>query len=492
MRTTLLLLLFLFLGAGIQAQNSNVLAFPEAEGFGKYTTGGRGGKVFIVTNLNDRGPGSLREALEAQGPRTVVFEVSGNIELESVLRVRSSDLTIAGQTAPGDGITLKNYPLKIRGYDNIIIRYLRVRMGDTKGLEDDAFEAQFCNGLIIDHCSFSWGTDETLSMYNVENVTLQYSIISEGLHDSVHEKGPHGYGGLLGGAKVSYFRNLIAHFWIRMPSRTDLGNVHGIVDLSENVIYNWGMRATDNGFNTITNIYRNYYKPGPTSFERNSRTTYFLNPTMLNNDPNTYGKFYLEGNFMPTIDLSNDQWRGVTLENQNNTQLYIDLLKNRDSSGNLAPFNMPSNLYNNTLEAVEAYNLVLNNAGANFAQDAVDKRVLQEVKTGTHTYRGSKTGFAGIIDSQADVGGWPELKSLPAPEDTDRDGMPDEWEIKNGLNPNEPDHNGNDLHPNYTNLEVYINSLVAERTDSEEEEKYQIQVSAEPKEGGKVSIKYDN
>jgi pectate lyase len=444
-------------------------AFPGAEGFGKYTTGGRGGKIYIVTNLNNSGIGSLRWALEAREPRIVVFEVSGNIELESQLNIRSGDLTVAGQTAPGDGITVQNYPLVIRNANNIIIRYIRSRMGDLKNIEGDAFTIRKdSNGtspenIIIDHCSFSWGTDETMSVVDVKNVTIQNSIISEGLHDSVHEKGRHGYGSLFGGENVSLYRNLITHFWIRMPSRSSSGSKNGIVDIRENVFYNWGFRATDNGSNTITNIYRNYYKPGPATFSApnaNTITKRFLNPTMADNDPTTYGKFYLEGNFMPTIDLSENQWLGVRLENGNNQNLYLENCKNKDSNGNLIPFEIPIWVYNNPLNAQDAYNEVLKTAGSSIMRDAIDIRIINEVTNGTTTYKGSKTGILGIIDSQKDVGGWPELKSMPAPKDTDRDGMPDEWEIKNGLNPNVPDDKNFNLNTKYTNIEVYINTLV--------------------------------
>lgn len=444
-------------------QKDKVPAFPGAEGFGKYTTGGRGGFVYIVTNLNDSGPGSLRWAVEAKGPRTVVFEVSGTIELKSRLNVRDGNLTIAGQTAPGDGITLKNYPLRVMGQNNVIIRFIRVRLGDLPGLENEAFEAIKSTNLIVDHCSFSWGTDETCSIYDVENVTIQNSIISEGLHDSVHEKGPHGFGSLFGGKNVSFYRNLMAHFWIRMPSRTNLGTRNGIVDMRENVFYNWGFRATDNGGNTTTNIISNYYKPGPATYSNsnaNTVTKRFLNPTMSGNDPSTYGKFYLKGNYMPTIDLSKDQWLGVRLENPGYQELYLENCKNKDANVNLVPFEIPNWVYNSHLNAKDAYEQVLASVGSSLVRDPVDKRLINEVRTGTTTYKGSKTGNSGIIDSQNDVGGWPELNSLPAPKDTDRDGMPDEWEITNGLDPNKRDDRFYDLHPDYTNLEVYINSLV--------------------------------
>lgn len=444
-------------------QKDPIPAFPGAEGFGKYTTGGRGGFVYIITNLNDSGPGSLRWAVEAQGPRTIVFEVSGTIELKSRLNVRDGNLTIAGQTAPGDGITLKNYPLRVIGKNNVIIRFIRVRLGDLTNLENEAFEAIKSTNLIVDHCSFSWGTDETCSIYDVENVTIQNCIISEGLHDSIHEKGPHGFGSLLGGKNVSFYRNFVVHFWSRMPSRTSMGTKNGIVDIRENVFYNWGFRATDNGANSTTNLYSNYYKPGPATFATSNAITLtkrFLNPTMSRNDPSTYGKFYLEGNYLPTIDLSEDQWLGVRLENSGNQEIYLENCKNKDENGDISPFEIPMGLYSRNVNAQEAYKQVLKNVGASLVRDPVDERLINEVKTGKVTYKGSNTGLPGIIDSQDDVGGWPKLISLPVTKDTDRDGIPDAWEVTKGLDPERRDDSFYDLDSKYTNLEVYLNSLV--------------------------------
>lgn len=445
-----------------RVDTTRILAFPGAEGFGKYVTGGRGGLVYIVSNLNDSGLGSLRWALEAKGPRTVVFEVSGNIELKSRLNVGDGNLTVAGQTAPGDGITLKNFPLRIVGMDNIIIRFIRVRLGDIEGKENDAFEAIRSKNLIIDHCSFSWGTDETCSIYDVENTTIQYCIISEGLNNSIHKKGAHGFGGLLGGYQVSFFRNLMAHFWIRMPSRTSMGK-NGIVDIRENVFYNWGFRAADNGANTTTNFVRNYFKPGPATYQHPSAdliSKRFLNPTMQEGDPKTYGRFYLEENTMPTIDLTNNQWLGVRLENNSYQRQFLELCMNKDQHGQAIPFSILQNTYHDSLGTEQAYLKVITESGASLSRDSVDLRITEETAKGSFTFTGSKTGLRGIIDSQQDVGGWPILRSLPAPVDIDRDGMPDEWEIKMGLNPEKRDDRFFDLHPNYTNLEVYLNSLL--------------------------------
>ena len=436
-------------------------AFPSAEGFGKYTSGGRGGLVYIVSNLNDSGQGSLRWALEAKGPRIVVFEISGTIELNNPIYVKDGNLTIAGQTAPGDGITLKNFPLRIRNKDNIIIRFIRFRMGDLMKKENDVFEAQFCTGLMVDHCSFSWGIDETLSIYNIENATVQNSIIAEGLNDSYHSKGPHGFGSLMAGNGLSLYQNLWSHFTLRMPSLSGMG-IRGIIDIRNNVFYNWEFRPTNNGPKCTANIVGNYYKPGPATIKRGgSAPKFFFWPSLANQNPDNYGKFYLEGNILyGRPEINSNQWMGVTLENNKNNELYLERLKNKNNSGELVPFYIPDSLYSRTLSAQEAFEKLLTNVGASLVRDSVDERIIHEVRTGTTTYKGSKTGLPGIIDSQEDVGGWPELKSLPAPKDSDRDGMPDEWEIANGLDPERRDDRFYDLHPHYTNLEVYLNSLV--------------------------------
>lgn len=434
---------------------NEIIAFPGAEGFGKYTTGGRGGMVYIVTNLNDSGIGSLRWALEAKGPRTVIFEVSGNIELKSRLNLEDGNLTIAGQTAPGEGITVLNFPIRSMGKNNVIIRFLRFRLGDGFLEENDSFEARKGKHLIIDHCSFSWGVDETCSIYDFENSTVQNCIFSESLNKSFHEKGNHGYGSIWGGKNVSFYKNLMAHFVIRVPS---ISTGSRLADLRNNVIFNWSFRATNNGNDSHSNLVNNYYKPGPATIEADEIhvQNHFLFPT----GPN-YGKFYLEGNKLvgrPEVDV--DQWKGVRLENSNKTQMFLEDCKNKNDNGELVPFPIPHGLYPTETTAEQAYKDVLSKSGASLFRDAVDERIVYETETGTTTYKGSKTGLPGIIDSQKDVGGWPQLKSTTPPLDTDRDGMPDEWEIANGLDPNSRDDRFYDLDEHYTNLEVYINSLV--------------------------------
>jgi hypothetical protein len=465
---------FILLSPTIHAQNIGqqkdpILAFPGAEGFGKYATGGRRGMVYIVNNLNDSGLGSLRWALESKEPRMVVFEVSGTIELKSQINIRSGNLTLAGQTAPGDGITLKNYPLVIRNANNIIIRFIRSRMGDQEYFQGDALtvrrDSQGSNpeNIIIDHCSFSWGTDETLSLVNSKNVTIQNCIISEGLHNSVHGKGTHGYGGIISGQNISIINNLISHFKERnfqFQRGEFLKREESLIDFRNNVIYNWSFRSSDGGAESNINFFHNYYKAGPASLET-GRPDFIMNATNINKEPNTYGLFYLEGNKLehrPVIQ--EDQWAGVRLQSGSLTAQYLYLLQNKDSNGSLVPHKIPSGIYSHTLSADSAFVSVLSKAGASLSRDEVDQRIVQEVRTGRITYKGSKTGLLGIIDSQKDVGGWPELKSLPAPKDSDRDGIPDAWEIAHGLDPNRRDDRFFDLHPDYTNLEVYLNSLV--------------------------------
>ena len=249
-------------------EKGGVLAFPTAEGYGKYTIGGRGGKVYEVTNLNDSGEGSLRAAIEAKGPRTVVFRVSGTIDLKSALNIRNPYITIAGQTAPGDGICIKRYPLNISA-DEVIIRYIRIRLGDESTRSDDAISARYRKNIILDHISASWSIDETMSIYHCENVTIQWCMITESLSQSNHTKGSHGFGGIWGSNYSTYHHNLLAHHSSRNPRWASGG---GFNDYRNNVLYNWGYNSSYGGekhqvgnpkFSDITvNFVNNYYKPG--------------------------------------------------------------------------------------------------------------------------------------------------------------------------------------------------------------------------------------
>jgi hypothetical protein len=422
---------------GIEGETLKPLAFPGAEGFGKFTSGGRGGKVLIVDNLNDSGPGSLRVAVEAKYPRTIVFNVSGNIALESPLIVRFGDLTIAGQTAPGDGICLKNYPFYVKA-DNVIIRYIRVRMGDEQKQQEDSFGAIRQKNIIVDHCSFSWGTDEVATAYDNENFTMQWCIISESLNKSVHDKGEHGYGGIWGGKGASFHHNLLAHHKSRLPrfcgSRYHKEPDKEIVDFRNNVIYNWKSNNAYAGEEGSHNIVNNYYKPGPSTSK--SSKSQILNPW------SPYGSFYVEGNFLAgNQDVTNNNHKGVKADHPDSC-LIAEPIK-------VVPIS--------TQSALEAYDKVIAHAGASLVRDAIDQRIISETKNGTATYGTAKDG---IIDTQSMAGGWPELKTYNIKTDTDKDGMPDDWEKKNGLNPNDGnDHAQYTLSKTYTNIEVYLNEL---------------------------------
>jgi hypothetical protein len=429
-----------------------VLAFPGADGYGKYTSGGRGGRLIAVTNLNDSGPGSLRAAIEEDGPRTIVFRVSGTIVLESDLVIENGDLTVAGQTAPGDGITIRDYKTQIVA-DNVILRFLRFRLGDESRHVDDALGANGARNVIIDHCSMSWGIDEVASFYDNENFTLQWSIISESLYNSYHPKGNHGYGGIWGGAGASFHHNLLAHHSSRNPrfhgGRSAATADDELVDFRNNVIYNWGFQASYGGENGRQNVVANYYKPGPAT----TRSHYFLERY------NDEGRWYvtenvLEGNF----EVTGDNWRGV-------------IGPSPDEGRSESPFSF---VIDTTKSPHDAYKDVLRYAGAVLPErDAVDARIVDEVRNGIATFSGSSyaqdqrsiTGEVphGIIDSQSDVGGWPIPRGAPAPVDSDGDGIPDEWEIANGLDPEDPDDGRRITESGYSNLEIYLNELAAQR-----------------------------
>ncbi|MBW6534031.1 MAG: pectate lyase [Mariniphaga sp.] len=448
-----------FFGTGINAQQ---LAFPTAEGYGKYTVGGRGGKVYEVTNLNDDGQGSLRAAVNASGPRTVVFRVSGNIELESPITIRNPYITIAGQTAPGDGICLKGYPLNI-GADQVIVRYIRVRPGDVSGKDYDAVSSRYTKHIIVDHVSASWSIDECMSIYHCDSITVQWCLVAESLYDSHHEKGHHGFGGIWGSNKSTYHHNLLAHHSSRNPR---MASGAGFTDYRNNVIYNWGYNSCYGGekqqvgnekYNfSEFNIVANYYKPGPAT--RPGEVSYRIaNPSYRSETD--YGKWYIADNVVEgNARVSADNWDGGV-----QTKIAFKKIKLEK------PWpSMP--IHQQTAE--EAYQLVLENAGATLPRrDTVDSRIIKETRSGYATYAGGTYKQdhpeadpfrkSGIIDSQNDVGGWPNLNSASAPKDTDNDGIPDEWETSNGLNPNDSsDGNAFTLDKNYTNLEVYLNSLV--------------------------------
>ena len=472
-------------------------AFPGAEGFGKIATGGRGGQVIYVTNLNDSGTGSLRAAVEAYGPRIVVFKVSGIIELTRDLKITNNNITIAGQSAPGDGICLKNYSVT-NDADNVIIRFLRFRMGDEAQHEGDALGGRFHNNIIVDHCSMSWSTDECVSFYNNQNTTIQWCIISESLRNSVHGKGAHGYGGIWGGKNASFHHNLLAHHDSR---NARLGEYAGsafaltdLVDIRNNVIYNWGHNSAYGGEAMNVNMINNYYKPGPATIANNGSTK---QGRIMSIDKNkvkgtevydTWGKFYIDGNYVDGhSNPTNDNWT-YGVYNQFHGSYYSYPSSCKDSNGNTITceytipiseadktamkLNTPLDVQDNvtTHSATEAFNKVLAFGGASLVRDAIDSRIVTETENGTFTYNGSNGSTNGIIDTQADVNGWPNYNAATAPIDTDTDGMPDDWEDANGLDKNNAsDGTSTSLDVGYTNVEVYLNSLVEDIINSQNE-----------------------
>lgn len=463
-----MIFLFLMICSGITT--AQLPAFPGAEGFGKYTTGGRGGKVIYVTNLEDNTlPGSLRYAVNQTGARIVVFAVSGTIQLKSVLNIRNANITIAGQTAPGDGITLRDYTV-YNDADNVIIRYIRFRMGDETNQENDAIWGRNRKNIIIDHCTMSWNTDECASFYDNENFTMQWCLLSESLRNSVHGKGAHGYGGIWGGRKASFHHNLLSSHDSRNPrfcgSRYSNKPDLELVDFRNNVIYNWGSNNAYAAEGGSYNMVNNYYKAGPaTSSSSRSR---FLQPYAddgSNNQPKgTYGKFYIDGNYTTgSAVVSGDNWLGVALHSSFATNA-PGITKNDIKSD--TEF-LASNV--TTHSAQNAYLKVLDYAGASLVRDVVDQRIIQDATTGTATFMtGGNGSINGLIDTQSAVGGWPELKTLPAPFDSDGDGMPDAWEDANGLQKNDPsDAQLNSVDGKYPNVEVYINSLVSTITENQ-------------------------
>jgi pectate lyase len=420
------------------AVRCQTLSFPGADGFGKFATGGRGGRVITVTNLNDDGPGSLRKAIQARTPRFIVFAVSGNIELKSPLDINYGNVTIAGQTAPGDGICIKNYTVSIKA-DNVILRFLRFRMGDEAKYEGDALSGTRRNrNIIIDHCSVSWATDECASFYGNEDFTLQWCIVAESLNQSVHSKGAHGYGGIWGGRKASFHHNLIASHASRLPrfsgSATTPNDENELVDFRNNVIYNWMNNNVYGGEKGKYNIVNNYFKPGPAS--KASARRYIFNPWR------PYGKAYLEGNVLEKNEaVSRDNRTGIKDADPDSVLVSEPLIA--------VPAEMET--------AKESYDLVLALAGASLRRDAVDLRIVGEVADGSS---GSGKNKNGIIDSQKDVGGWPVLQSLAPPEDADADGMSDDWERKNHLDPKDPtDACKRSISAEYDNIEIWLNRL---------------------------------
>lgn len=473
-----------------------VRAFPGAEGGGMYTTGGRGGKVYHVTKLTDDGTvGTLRHAVEQSGARTIVFDVAGTIALSKDLEIKNGDVTIAGQTAPGDGICLRNYPVTIKA-DNVIIRYVRFRMGDTTQTEDDALGGRYHSDIVIDHCSMSWCTDECASLYANRNFTMQWCILSESLNNSVHGKGAHGYGGIWGGGNASFHHNLLAHHVSRNP-RFDHPYVYdknnasiieqygGHVDFRNNAIYNWGNSENCYGGELCKiNMVNNYYKEGPAS---KSNKYFFAAYGNCCSSCSGYGysyeeimpKVYADGNLYLKKDgtqasFSTDNYAGIYDKDKKSYTTY--------SSDNTGTFRQSSLLpiesdggrcYTTTHSAEGAFDAILAYAGASLKRDEVDQRATEDARSGKATITDGGNGSTnGIIDTQDAVGGWPELTATDeeiarAATDSDGDGIPDYYEDLFGLDKNNAaDGKTKTLDPKglYTNLEVYLHYLVRDIT----------------------------
>lgn len=452
------------------------LAFPGADGGASAITGGAGGSVYIVTSLaDDYSTGTLRSALSSDN-RTIVFAVGGQINLTSQLKINKSNITIAGQSAPGDGITIAGFPVTISG-KNIIMRYLRIRMGDLQkdkytissdevSPDPDALGAKDASNILIDHCSISWCVDECASFSRVENFTMQYCIISESMRESFHPKGKHGYGGIWGGKNASYHHNLLAHHDSRNPRFDHQYVGHtclGPIDYINNVVYNWGSNSTYGGETASEsdlfhiNMIGNYYKPGP-STESGCKNRLMQLTSICENCNKHVGKtgqstaypakIYIEGNM---VNGSAATWSSNIQQESKETRntKSMAMLSSRWTEGLTA--------LNFTESADKAYESVLNFAGASLKRDAVDKRVINDVKNGTGS----------LINSQEDVGGFPTLSGGTAITDTDKDGMPDDWEIAQmaalgvtGKAVSEFSPSAYNLTAQYTNLEVYLNSLV--------------------------------
>ena len=411
-------------------------AFPGAEGFGADTPGGRGGRILLVTNLNDSGPGSLRAACEAEGPRIVVFRVAGAIELEQDLVIRNPYITLAGQSAPGDGICLKRHPLQIRTHD-AVVRYLRCRPGDLARKEMDSLSVSG-ERVVVDHCSASWGIDETLSVTHSRDITVQWCMITESLNRSYHHKGPHGFGSLISGEDggITFHHNIYSHHVTRNPRPGGYAGRPGpILDFRNNLIYDWAAFCGYTGRERVRiNYVGNYLKPGPSAAPRGR------------------GFAFYPGGLLTTLFAAGNVLEGFPEKTRDNWLMIQPLGPYNRSALRFMRAAQPFPVAPvRTDSAQVAYRRILDQCGAALPmRDAVDARIVEEIRTGAGK----------IIDSQSEVGGWPEYKSAEPPADSDLDGLPDAWESKHGLDPRNPeDRNGDRDADGYTNLEEYLNSL---------------------------------
>jgi hypothetical protein len=429
------------------------LAFRGAEGYGRFAIGGRGGKVLEVTNLNDDGPGSLRDAVNQEiGPRSIIFNVSGNIELKSRLVVNKPYITIAGQTAPGEGITLTRAPIGITGND-CVARFLKVRIGAGKTY--DGMGLTGANYSIIDHSSICWTIDESFSSRGAHHITLQRTFISEALNVADHGKykagAMHGYAATIGGDIGSFHHNLLAHNygrnWSLGGGLNGDGYYSGRLDIRNNVVYNWGHRTTDGGANEV-NFVNNYYKPGASS------DIFFALRAQHEGVGKGKQQYFFSGNVMPGHFDINTQENGRTIQISGKAIVDFETFVDK-------PF---FESYVTTQSAKAAYKNVLSDVGANqpFA-DKRDSRIIEETLNGTYKFKGSKSGFPGMIDTEADAGGFPMFKSETRPDnwDTDHDGLPNWWENMFKLNENSAKNDFSDANldldrDGFTQLDDYL------------------------------------
>ncbi len=466
---------------------ADIPAFPGAMGGGEFSFGGRGGKVITVTSLADRGPGTFREACETGGARIVVFNVAGIIHLTTPVIIRAPYITIAGQTAPGDGVCIAGETVWANTHD-VVVRFMRFRRGATDvGRRDDAFGGDPIGNIMIDHCSCSWGLDENISFYRhmfdpmngrpqdklgTVNVTIQNTISAQGL-DTYN----HAFGSTIGGENCSFMRNL----WADNTGRNPSIGWNGIFNFANNVIYNWAHRSVDGGdYTALYNIINNYYKPGPVTPKDALVGHRIIEPGSNGRSKLTtarFGRLYVTGNIVEGNEqVTKDNWNGG---------VQMRTLKGKDipqeeAEKNYFPFmkvNKPFTMVKfPIMSAEEAYKFVLDNAGATLPKrDIVDQHIITQVRTGEVYYdkkADSKKYYQfryrrlpadsykqGIITDISQVGGYPEYKGKPY-KDSDGDGMPDDWEIKHGLNPKDPSDANGDLNGDgYTNIEKYINGI---------------------------------
>lgn len=470
--------------------NAQTPAFPGAEGHGRYTSGGRGGKTVRVTNLRDNAggesviAGSLRWALQQASPKTIIFDVSGTIELKQKLSTAKDNITIAGQSAPGDGICISGYAFAINS-NNVIIRFIRFRPGDISREEPDGLGGMDKKNILIDHCSVSWSVDECLSVYGCENLSVQWCIVSEALRVSTHEKGTHGYGGNWGGNKASYHHNLIAHCESRAPRLGPRPSTqqNEYVDIRNNVFYNWAGNGCYGGEGMKVNMVNNYYKPGPATAKASSavkyritkigiRTTAYV--TGSDGKPNewkpmehVWGKFFIEGNKIEgNSAVTADNWtKGVyeQISDKECDNLYTS--KTKDTIRLHAPLETGTVT---THTPDEAFKQILQYAGCSLHRDETDERIISDTRDGkaTFTASGNKPGYINSQDDTKPAGAtsdwnpWPLLRQAELPADSDKDGIPDAWEEVHGLNKNLASDANQKNNEGYTYLEVYLNSLV--------------------------------